>query len=653
MKFLFLDTYYTKFLHFHYRRHPQLETYSYNDQLRSLLDQCFGTSDFYSENLRALGHEAHDLIPNCVPLQRQWAKENGRALWRSCPLESDGARLKVWQHAVIAAQLEKFRPDVLYVQNMKWTDTDLLRMVHDNVRLVIGQTASPLPEIDLSGYDLVLSSFPHFVAQLKRMGVASEYLRIAFEPRVLTRIPKSKRDGVIFLGSYSPDHQRGTTMLEAVARHCPLEFWGQGVESLSPDSPIRRTYRGEAWGIEMYRVLSSSHIALNRHIEVSGRFANNMRLYEATGVGTLLITDAKENLEDLFETDQEVVAYRSADECVEKIRYYLDHEEEREKIAQAGQTRTLRDHTYANRMEEVSSFVEKYARASVVTPRDLVRVWKRDHFRRVWRRRSLSLLKRAEKLPGIRRLKWEWERRRRAPTLPRKVSYGYQRLSASQSLADLRNSWRDPNIPLAQRALVNDDLRKMYFGFPSLMYQMSARAVARTDLVDPLIVEVGCASGYYSEVLSHLCGGVVNYVGLDYSFPLVSQGKGVYPHLPLINGDACHLPFGNSACDILFSGTVLLHVPDYESVIAESARVSKQWCIFHRTPIFERAPTAAFSKFAYGVCTVEYAFNRDELFRLFDRHGLEVIETYHIEQYTLPGADEVAQMKTYLTLKRS
>ncbi|MBI5350327.1 MAG: hypothetical protein HZB77_13590, partial [Chloroflexi bacterium] len=66
-----------------------------------------------------------------------------------------------------------------------------------------------------------------------------------------------------------------------------------------------------------------------------------------------------------------------------------------------------------------------------------------------------------------------------------------------------------------------------------------------------------------------------------------------------------------------------------------------------------RAPTAAFSKFAYGVCTVEYAFNRDELFRLFDRHGLEVIETYHIEQYTLPGADEVAQMKTYLTLKRS
>jgi len=365
MKFLFLDTYYPAFLRYHYQQQPQLETFSYSDQLRSLLDQCFGTSDFYSANLRALGHEAHDLIANCVPLQRQWTKENDRALWRSCPPESDGARLKMWQHTVIAAQLEKFRPDVVYVQNMKWTDTDLLRMVHDNVRLVIGQTASPLPEIDFGGYDLALSSFPHFVAQLKRMGVASEYLRIAFEPQVLTRIPKAKRDGVIFLGSYSPDHQRGTMMLEAIARQCSLEFWGQGVETLSLDSPIRRTYRGEAWGFEMYRVLSSSTIALNRHIEAAGRFANNMRLYEATGVGTLLITDAKENLNDLFEIDREVVTYRTADECAEKIHHYLDHEEEREKIAQAGMAEVLSNHTWDNRVAQMMEYARQIEQGEI------------------------------------------------------------------------------------------------------------------------------------------------------------------------------------------------------------------------------------------------------------------------------------------------
>jgi len=655
MKFLFLDTYYAKFLRFHYRQHPQLADQLYEDQLRSLLDQCFGTSDFYSENLRALGHEARDLIANCVPLQRQWAKENDRALWRSCPPESDAARLKVWQHAVVAAQLEKFQPDVLYVHDMKWTDTNLLRMVHDSVRLVIGQTASPVnPQIDLSVYDLIISSFPHFIDQLKRLSLHSEYLRIAFEPRLLSRVPKPPtRAGAVFVGSYSPDHARGTTLLETVAQQCPIEFWGQNVSTLPPDSPILRAYRGEAWGLEMYRVLASARIALNRHIDVAGRFANNMRLYEATGVGAMLITDAKENLSDLFEVDREVVTYRTAQECAEKILYYLDHEEESEKIAQAGQARTLHDHTYAKRMEEVLVIVEKYARASAATPRGFVRAWKNDHFNRKWRGRSASLLKRAEKLPGIRRLKWEWDRRQGAPTQLRKVSYGYQRLASLQISAELRNGWRDPNIPLAQRALVNDDLRKMYFGFPSLVYRVAARAVEQTKMIHPLIFEIGCASGYYSEVLSHLCGHTVNYVGLDYSFALVAQGRAAYPRLSVINGDACRLPLGNSICDILFSGTVLLHVPDYESVIAESARVSKQWCIFHRTPIFEKAATSAFSKFAYGARTVEYAFNHDELLRLFNQYGLEVIETYHIEHYTLPGASEVAQMKTYLTRKRS
>ena len=192
----------------------------------------------------------------------------------------------------------------------------------------------------------------------------------------------------------------------------------------------------------------------------------------------------------------------------------------------------------------------------------------------------------------------------------------------------------------------------MYFGFPSLAYQVAARTIARTNLITPSIVEVGCASGYYSEALSHLTGHSVNYVGLDYSMALVVHGRRAYPSLSLINADACRLPLGDSICDILFSGTVLLHVPDYESVIAESARVSKQWCVFHRTPIFEKMATTAFSKFAYGVRTIEYAFNRDELFRLFAQYGLEVIETYSIEHYTLPDISEMAQMKTYLTRKR-
>ena len=60
-------------------------------------------------------------------------------------------------------------------------------------------------------------------------------------------------------------------------------------------------------------VLRDSRITLNHHGNVPA-FANNLRLYEATGVGTLLITDWKPDLHEVFEPGKEVVAYRSTGE---------------------------------------------------------------------------------------------------------------------------------------------------------------------------------------------------------------------------------------------------------------------------------------------------------------------------------------------------
>ena len=106
-------------------------------------------------------------------------------------------------------------------------------------------------------------------------------------------------------------------------------------------------------------MLRDSFLTLNHHGDVPA-YANNMRLFEATGVGTLLITDWKANLHEIFEPGKEVVAYCSAEECSEMIRYYLEHDKEREDIARAGQQRTLRDHTYYKRMQQLVNIVQKY-----------------------------------------------------------------------------------------------------------------------------------------------------------------------------------------------------------------------------------------------------------------------------------------------------
>jgi spore maturation protein CgeB len=109
----------------------------------------------------------------------------------------------------------------------------------------------------------------------------------------------------------------------------------------------------------MFQILSESKITLNHHGDVAP-YANNMRLFEATGTGALLITDWKPNLAEMFEPGREVVTYHTAEECAEQIGCYLEHEKERDEIAKAGQQRTLREHTYYHRVQELVDLVRKY-----------------------------------------------------------------------------------------------------------------------------------------------------------------------------------------------------------------------------------------------------------------------------------------------------
>jgi len=164
----------------------------------------------------------------------------------------------------------------------------------------------------------------------------------------------------VFVGGLSADHAERILLLEKVAAKQPIEIWGYGIESLGRDSLLRRSHRGNAWALDMYEVLFNAKIALNHHINVAGHFANNMRLYEATGVGTLLLTDYKSNLHTLFEPGKEVIVYRSSEECTELIAYYLQHEDESKSVAEAGQARTLREHTYNHRMREFINILNSF-----------------------------------------------------------------------------------------------------------------------------------------------------------------------------------------------------------------------------------------------------------------------------------------------------
>lgn len=372
MRIALLDTYYPRFLATHYVAHPGLAREAYARQRQDLTDQVFGTSDFYSRHLQAMGHDAQDLIVNCTPLQKIWAQEH-RVRYSALALKLPQRLLRLpmigpWLSAlpglveIAVEQVKATRPDVLYCQDLWFLPPQKLAELRPYAKLIVGQIASPLPpEAYLKGYDLILTSFPHFVPRLRAMGVASEYFRIGFDTRVLDLLGTMEKDiDASFVGGISRHHDKALPMLEYLARSTPIEFFGYGAGSLSRSSPIVARHHGEVWGLDMYRALARSRVTLNRHINVAENYANNMRLYEATGVGALLITDQKDNLGELFEVGKEVVAYSSPEEAAELIRYYIAHPAEACEIARAGQARTLREHTYQRRMEELVPVLEQY-----------------------------------------------------------------------------------------------------------------------------------------------------------------------------------------------------------------------------------------------------------------------------------------------------
>jgi hypothetical protein len=367
LRFLIVDYYYQGVLTRFEARNPGLAKQSYIQLQGSLSDELFGESQFQAGALRALGHEADDLIVNAAPLRRAWAAEHSLALPRPARLKPVLRRHLVpwlrrersdrWMWTALLAQVRSYRPDVVHIQCVDLVPPEVVRAIRDEVRLVVGQLAAPLPPWTTDGYGLMVSSLPNLVDRFRGLGFASEWLPLAFESSLLDRIRTDARDvGVSFVGSLSPHHASRVTLLREVAARTGLDIWT--ADGSRPElADLRASLHPAVWGREMYEVLGRSTATINTHIDVAEGFANNLRLYEATGMGTLLITDAKQNLGQLFEVGREVVAYSDAGECAELIAFYLGRPAEAALIAQAGQRRTLRDHTWLDRMTRLTEFV--------------------------------------------------------------------------------------------------------------------------------------------------------------------------------------------------------------------------------------------------------------------------------------------------------
>ena len=576
----FVGTCYDGFIAHHYQLHPELLQMGYQTQLDGLLGTGFGDADFYSRGMSLAGWHASDVVVNCAELQGTWAREHGFS----------GDLI-----AILVEQMRRLKPDVIYLQNLTLASAEILQRLRPHTRLIVGQIASGVPaSANLQGLDIIVSSFPHFVQRFRQAGLCAYYQPLAFAPRILSQLGRLRPQlPFTFIGGISGYHSMGTQLLADVAALTPLQVWGYGADCLPSDSLLRQRHQGEAWGLNMFQLMHSSCITLNRHIDTAERFANNMRLFEATGSGAMLLTDYKDNLADLFRIGEEVVAYRSANECADLVNYYLNHTEEAEAIALAGQARTLKDHTYDRRMAHTAEILDRHLRQP--------------------------------------------EARRRFGS-PGNISYGYQQISSTDQLTELGQAWKHPAIPERQRALVELQLEQLYHGQVNPIFQVLADLLDAIVLPNGRVLEIGCSSGYYYEIIEYLLNRRLDFIGVDYSEAFIGMARGMYPTARFETADGTALPFDDHSLPCVISSCILLHALNFRDHIRETARVAQAYVIAHRTPICRQSATQVMKKLAYEVETVELRFNETEFIQAFLDSGLVLDRC--IEYLSHPDSDQ-------------
>jgi len=411
MRLARITTNYPAYLKQFYKKNYHLVRASYDLQHQSMMKDGFGWANFWDLALEGIGYIPTNYIANAEIMQKTWASENG-LIFTS----------KNWFEEIIYAQVKKFQPDVLFVDDYISFDKDFLMSLRSNcqsIKLILGWCGAPFKSSSdvFCAYDIVLSNIPELVLHFEKCGHQAKYIKHAFAPSILRDIDLTipKNIDCSFIGSIIPgksSHNQRAELIRYMLNNIDIDVFGLipphsyidrfiaslkdiayvNVKKLSKienifsvlkripkikdyvdldtspnpfkyiDSVIVNSSKPPLFGLEMFQILANSKISLNNHIDASRSSASNMRLFEVTGVSSCLLTDWKPNLQEMFDIDREVVTYSSFEECAEKVKWLIENPKEREIIARSGQARTLKDHTFDNRVLVLDEIIKKFLR---------------------------------------------------------------------------------------------------------------------------------------------------------------------------------------------------------------------------------------------------------------------------------------------------
>jgi hypothetical protein len=272
-------------------------------------------------------------------LQMLWAQEQG--------LNTDDLE------RILLAQIEHHRTEIFYNLDPIRYGSAFVRKLPGCVKKSICWRAAPSGSADFTEYDLVICNFPSMLDIWRQKGCKVGFFFPAHDP-VMDAYTESRGNDldVIFVGGFSRHHVVRSEALKAVAstvgirtrfhledsRLTRLANFLPFVPKLSSyrhPKEIRAVRAGPLYGRELYAALAAARIAFNGSIDMAGVDRGNMRCFEATGCGSILLTDAGRFPEG-FVDGETMVTYSSNDQIPGLIERLVSDVAWANSIAKAG-----------------------------------------------------------------------------------------------------------------------------------------------------------------------------------------------------------------------------------------------------------------------------------------------------------------------------
>ena len=219
-------------------------------------------------------------------------------------------------------------------------------------------------------YHIFYTYEPTDIQGLRKYGIQANFLPMAYDPDTHFKLEDEtySRD-ISFVGVLNTYPTRKKILELIISRHknLDLEIWGTAWTWYNPflqyEYKIKRRALGKHihnYNIppeEVNKVYNATKICLNIHHRQS-KEGVNPRTFEIIGAGAFQLIDYKKELEDMFDIGREIVCYKNEADLLDKIEYYLENEDERNKIARRGHEIVKKKHTYKHRAETILSDVE-------------------------------------------------------------------------------------------------------------------------------------------------------------------------------------------------------------------------------------------------------------------------------------------------------